>query len=82
MIIIALNGTISDILQSPTRTLKWPGCNRVQIMCNPSGAQHLQHVVCHVIRRDSSGIKFDKSLRMKDSHCRTNHYISGMIQLS
>ena len=29
----------------PTRTLKWPGRNRVPIMCNTPGAYHLQHVV-------------------------------------
>ena len=31
--------------QSPTRTLKWPGSNRVQITCNTSSAYHVQHVV-------------------------------------
>ena len=30
---------------SPTRTLKWPGRNRVQITCNTSSAYHVQHVV-------------------------------------
>ena len=30
---------------SPTRTLKWPGLNRVQITCNTSSAYHLKHVV-------------------------------------
>ena len=30
---------------SPTRTLKWPGRNRVQISCNTSSAHHVQHVV-------------------------------------
>ena len=32
---------------SPTRTLKWAGCNCVQIMCNTSSAYHMQHVVLH-----------------------------------
>ena len=32
---------------SPTRTLKWPGRNRVQITCNTSSACHLQ-VSCYV----------------------------------
>ena len=32
---------------SPTRTLKWPRCNRVQITCNTSSAYHVQHVVLH-----------------------------------
>ena len=45
---------------SPTRTLKWPGCNRVQITCNTSSVYHVQHAVCHVARRDSSTIKFDR----------------------
>ena len=30
---------------SPTRTLKWPGRNRVQVTCNTSSACHVQHVV-------------------------------------
>ena len=30
---------------SPTRMLKWPGRNRVQITCNTSSAYHVQHVV-------------------------------------
>ena len=29
----------------PTRTLKWPPRNRVQITCNTSIAYHVQHVV-------------------------------------
>ena len=32
---------------SPTRTLKWPGRNRVQTMCNTSSAYHVQ-VSCYV----------------------------------
>ena len=31
----------------PTRTLKWPGRNRVQITCNTLGARHMQYIVCH-----------------------------------
>ena len=60
VIVIALKGafeifTISSLRceQSPKRTLKWPGPNRVQITCNTSSAYHVQHVVCHVTRRDS-----------------------------
>ena len=41
-------------------TLKWPGRNRVQITCNFSGAYHVQHLVCHVVRRYSTAIKFDR----------------------
>ena len=52
-IIIAIKGAIRDFLTisslrrepSPTRTLKWPGRNRVQITCNTSCAYHAQHVV-------------------------------------
>ena len=39
--------TISSLRRepSPVRTLKWPGCNRVQLTCNTSRAYHVQHVV-------------------------------------
>ena len=47
---------------SPTRTLKWPGRNRVQITCNTPSAYHVQHVVLRATgyRRDSLAIKFDR----------------------
>ena len=45
---------------SPTRTLKWPERNRVQIACNISSAYHVQDAVFHLVRRDSSAIKFDR----------------------
>ena len=32
----------------------------MQITCNTSSAYHVQHVVYHVLRRDSSAIKFDR----------------------
>ena len=32
----------------------------MQIKCNTLSAYHMQHVVCHVARRDSSAIKFDR----------------------
>ena len=35
------------------------GCNGVQITCNTLSAYHVQHVACHLVRRDSSAIKFD-----------------------
>ena len=66
IIIIVFKGAIREFLTSlrrelsPTRTLKWSGRNRVQITCNTSGAYHVQHVVCHVVRRDSSAIKIDR----------------------
>ena len=39
--------TISSLHRelSPTRTLKWLGRNRVQIMCNTFSAYHVQHVL-------------------------------------
>ena len=41
--------TISSLRRepSPTRTLKWPGRNGVQITCNTSRAYYAQHVVVH-----------------------------------
>ena len=52
IIIIAFKGTIARFFTislrrepSPTRTFKWPGRNRGQIMCNRSNAYHVQHVV-------------------------------------
>ena len=50
IIIIAFKGAIRDFFTissqrrelSATRTLKWPGRNRVQIMCNTSSAYHVQ----------------------------------------
>ena len=44
---------------SPTRTLMWPRHNRVKITCNTSSAFHVQRVVFHFVRRDSSAIKFE-----------------------
>ena len=41
-------------------TLKWPRCSRAQITCYISSAYRVQHVVCHVVRRDSSAVKFDR----------------------
>ena len=49
--------TISSMYRelSPANTPKWPGRNRVQITRNTWNAYRVQHVV----RRDSSAIKFD-----------------------
>ena len=51
IIIIAFKGAITITPQrrelSPTRTLKWPGRNRVQITCNTLSAYHVQ-VSCYV----------------------------------
>ena len=57
---------------SPTRILKWPGCNvsstysqvawlqSLRITYSRSSAYHVQYVMCHLMRRDSSAIKFDR----------------------
>ena len=54
--------TISSLRRelSPARTLNWPRHYRVKITCNTSSAYHMQCVVCHLVRRDSSAIKFDR----------------------
>ena len=54
--------TISSLCRelSPTRTFKWPWHNRVKVTCNTSNAYHVQRVVCHLVRRDSSAIEFDR----------------------
>ena len=44
----------------PTHMLKWPRRNRVQITCNTPSAYHVQPAACHLVRRDSSAIKFDR----------------------
>ena len=46
---------------TPTRTLKWPMRNPVKITCNTSSAYHVQRVVCLLVGRDSSAIKFDRA---------------------
>ena len=65
MMMIALKDAISRFFAisslrrelSPIRTLKWPVRNRVQITCNTPGVHHVQHVMCHVVSRDSSATK-------------------------
>ena len=58
IIIVAFKGAVREL--PPTCTLKWLGHNRVQFMCNTSSTYQVQHVMCHLVRRDSSGIKFDR----------------------
>ena len=68
VVVVAFKGTVPDLFAisslrrelSPTRTLKWPRHNRVKITCHTSSAYHVQRVVCHLVRRDSSAIKFDR----------------------
>ena len=53
LLLIPFTGAIWEFLTlsslrcepSPTRILKWPRHNRVQITCNTSSAGHMQHVV-------------------------------------
>ena len=56
------NFTISSLRceLSQTRTLKRPGRSRVQITLNTPSAYHVEHVVCHVVRKKSSAIKFSR----------------------
>ena len=65
IIIIALKGPIRDLYHLPTAprivSNKWPGRNSVQIKRKTSSAYHVQHVVCHMVRRDSSAAKFDRA---------------------
>ena len=44
---------------SPTCMLKSPGRNPVQITCNTSSTYHIQHVLCHMVWRNSWAISFD-----------------------
>ena len=59
--------------RSPASKIKWSGRNHVQITCNtkshatPNHVQHIERVsratcrdTSHVVRRDSSAIKFDR----------------------
>ena len=61
------NDTEREFLQSPHytanclhRMLWWPGCNCMQITCCTSGAYHMQHVMCHMVRQVISAITFDR----------------------
>ena len=31
----------------------------MEVVCNTSDVYHMQHVMCHVVRKDSPAIKFD-----------------------
>ena len=68
IIMTAFKGAVRDFVQSPplrrelspTRTLKWPRRNPVQIMCNTSSVYQMQLAVYHLVRRDSSAVKFNR----------------------
>ena len=32
----------------------------MKIACNTSSVYHVQHIVCHVVRRDSAAVKLDR----------------------
>ena len=67
IIIIALKGTIRDFLQSPhcaTNRLQHArssGPGAIVCKSRASRAFHVQHVVCHMVRRDRSTIEFDSA---------------------
>ena len=57
IIINALKGAIPNsynLLTAP-RTRKWSGA----IVCNASDVYRVKHVMCHLVQRDSSALKFD-----------------------
>ena len=66
IIVFALKGTVQDftILLCPELSLphmfRWPEYSHVQITCNTLSTDHMQHLVYHVVWRDSSAIKFDR----------------------
>ena len=67
IIMIAFKGAVRDFLQSPCcaanrlqHVRSGPRRNLVQITCNTSSAYHLERVMCHLVRVDSSAIKFDR----------------------
>ena len=65
---------------SPTRTLKWPGHNRVQITWNTLNSITCKcHVTCHLVRRDSSAIKV--SVTELKSHLFELYFIGWTIKL-
>ena len=63
-----MRGAIRDFFQPSYREANslqhvrssGPVRNRVQVTCNTSSAFHVQPAVCHLVRRDSSAIKFDR----------------------
>ena len=68
IIIIALKGSIQDFLQSPHCTANCLQCvyssGQGAIVCKSHathrGAHHVQHVMCHVVRKFSSAVKFGR----------------------
>ena len=53
--------TIFTTLRAVSNTvLKWPGLDSAQMMWNTSTTYHVQHILCHVVRRDASAVKFGR----------------------
>ena len=85
-IIIAFKGAIRDFFTissqrrelSPTRTLKWPRRDRVQITCNTSSAYHVQHVVLRATWYE--GIAQLLSLTELKSHLFELYFVSWIIK--
>ena len=65
MMVIAFKGAVRivfyNLLTAPrTTTSTYAQVAKAQIRCNTSNAYHVQRVVCHLVRRDSSAIKFHR----------------------
>ena len=61
-----MEGAIRDCLQSPAPRLVSDTYAQVargqsKSHASTSGACHLQHVVCYVVGRDSSAVRFDRA---------------------
>ena len=63
MMMIAFKGAVRDLynLLAVPRTVSntYAQMAKAQITCKTSSAHHVQRVVCHLLRRNSSAIKFD-----------------------
>ena len=51
---------ITQSCENHVQHIKRLSHNRVKITCNTSSAYHMQRVVCRLVRRDSSAVKFDR----------------------
>ena len=64
VIIIAFKGATRDffynLLTAPRSVSNTYAQVAREHLCSASGDCHVQHVMCHLVRRDSSAIKFDR----------------------
>ena len=68
VIMIALKGAVEEFLRSPhcaanclqNVSSRGQGAIVCKLRATHLGTYHVQHVVCHVIQRHSSAVKFDK----------------------